>query len=158
MKICAREERETPPGGRRWRSSGVLRQLPPPAGPVYTKDIKKTISSITRTLMSQERGSLSLNSKAIHSLLAQFCRMYVWSPTTISVGEKNNLNNISVRKYIVCKQIPPSRVSLVALMDKWARQNSLPSPDWLLPVLGATHWQNCRFHSNTKFYGMNLFW
>ena len=106
----------------------VLRQLPPPAGPVYTKDIKKTISSITRTLMSQERGSLSLNSKQFTLFLLNFAE-YMCSPTTISVGEKNNLNNISVRKYIVCKQIPPSRVSLVALMDKWARQNSLPSPD-----------------------------
>ena len=128
-----RKRRETPPGGQEMEEfrrllRRVLRQLLPPAGPVYTKDIKKTISSITRTLMSQERGSLSLNSKAIHSLLTQFCRKYVCSPTPISVGEKNNLNNISVRKYIVCKQIPPSWVSLVALMDKWARQNSLPSP------------------------------
>ena len=42
--------------------SGVLRQLPPPAGTVYTKDIKKTISSITRTQMALLRGSFQFKS------------------------------------------------------------------------------------------------
>ena len=69
MKICARErerERESARERERERDTSwgqeleefrrllrrVLRQLPPPAGPVYTKDIKKTISSITRTQMA----------------------------------------------------------------------------------------------------------
>ena len=50
MEICAREwDTSWGRGGGEMRR--VLRQLSSPAGTVYTKDIKKTISSITRTQM-----------------------------------------------------------------------------------------------------------
>ena len=68
MKICARErERERhllgpEDGGVQEIIERVLRQLPPPAGTVYTKDIKKTISSITRTQMALLRGSFQFKS------------------------------------------------------------------------------------------------
>ena len=69
MKICARErerERDTSWGQEmeefRRLLRRVLRQLPPPAGPVYTKDIKKTISRITRTQMALLRGSFQFKS------------------------------------------------------------------------------------------------
>lgn len=68
MKICARErERERHllgpgDGGVQEIIERVLRQLPPPAGTVYTKDIKKTISSITRTQMALLRGSFQFKS------------------------------------------------------------------------------------------------
>ena len=42
----------------------------------------------------------------------------------ICEGKKNNLSNICVGKYIVCKQIPGSRVSLRLMTDKWERQNT----------------------------------
>ena len=154
VKICARESERDTSRGREMEEfrrllRRVLRQLPPPAGPVYTKDIKRTISRITRTQMSWKEDRLSLNSKVVNFALfwLDFAEN-ICSPTTISVGEKNNLNNISVRKYIVCKQIPPSRVSLPAMMDKWARQNSL-SPVWLLLPVRYTL-ANCTFHSNFK--------
>ena len=42
----------------------------------------------------------------------------------ICEGKKNNLSNICVGKYIVCKQIPGSPVSLRLMTDKWERQSS----------------------------------
>ena len=66
MKICARERERhllgPEDGGVQEIIERVLRQLPPPAGTVYTKDIKKTISSITRTQMALLRGSFQFKS------------------------------------------------------------------------------------------------